>query len=294
MNSRGCAPPSAIPAAVILVFFVAFSCCSATGCAQQTTTQPTVPAPPKINETPAPTYSAGSDYSVDSTKPLSLLYSTKSSDGGKFALTGGSADSKSQLVINVKSSSGIVPATVDVTITFQFAAKGRTFPQYPIKVTGVPWSPDKKQFIIPSKTLGQVATYLVTAINQNADGAFATADAVPMPYSASLVITPVIPPAVLAAPFIVVQDVPVSGTISVTMSKEVSKEASIPAPSAAPLPVPQPPEPKVVKPANPAPASPAAEAQPVPPGPEPKAEPPSNLPPPPTSPQGDAKGATSS
>lgn len=170
------------------------------------------------------------DYSVGTEQYVKFLFAGETT-GGKIKLTGASVDSPAPIAIDVRSSSGLVPAAVDVAITFKFPPTVKDVPNRTFKVKGVRLTPDCKQFIILKEALDKVARNLVTEINKQGEGGFATADSVPIPYAAKLTVTPVLPPAMLATPVFVAEEVPVAGTVPVSIRREDSKNMT-PAPAA--------------------------------------------------------------
>lgn len=127
---------------------------------------PTTPS----KTSPAPTYPPTSAYRLKTgSTPLTLNYATFKTQNGFYNLDISSAASAtSQLVIEANSSEGIIPATVNVTISAQI---GKNKIPFKARIVGVPWDATNKGYVIKMPALDGLARRLVFQVG-NALGGF--------------------------------------------------------------------------------------------------------------------------
>jgi hypothetical protein len=211
-------------------------------------------SPPKPSQPDARTYPPASDYSIDKKSVLKLEYEVDidTTNGGLFKLKGGTAASGSQVIITATSSSGMLPAVIDVTIDFKFRSSTNDTITIPVPVPGVAWDPTGKNYPIKQDWLTKVAAALVTAINQGRTTDFGSSNPVPTAVEAHFKVKPSIPTAIT---IVIAQEVAALKSIPCSFKQSAPTVPPVPDAKAAVLP-PRGSAPPVVK----APAVPAGKA----------------------------------
>jgi hypothetical protein len=132
--------------------------------AQAVVTQPTASAQPTPKATPAPTYPTPSAFEVDPTTPsLTLQYMLGTPNAnGQFPIVGEGSGTK-QIIIDVASVWGFVPATVDVSMTFAF---GNNQVPIPYTIPGVTWKDDPGAYVITQAQLDALNVSVIGTINK--------------------------------------------------------------------------------------------------------------------------------
>jgi hypothetical protein len=182
-------------------------------------------AAPTPKATPAPSYTDPSAFAVDpSTPSLTIQYSLGTPNAnGQFPIVGEGSGTK-KIVINTGSVWGLVPASVDVSMTFVFGANKVEIPS---TIPGdVAWQADPGAYVITQAQLDQLANTVVSSINQLKTG-FDSDTPIAVDSPVTLNVKPV------AIGGFVVQKTPADNPLQIVM-KQVVHQPAKPAAGAAP------------------------------------------------------------